>query len=91
MNSRVLLDSAAQRSFINKDVSRRLIKIRGHESLRIHTFAGGKNPPVSSQNRVHVLLKDTNSDYTFSLEALESESICLDMIGMPNAELCNEI
>ncbi|GBM59309.1 hypothetical protein AVEN_60653-1 [Araneus ventricosus] len=88
MNCRLLADTAAQRSFVEKELSRLLrLPIIRKEKLSVYSF-GDKSSVEKTFNVVKIRLesKDDPNSY-LEIEALETEKISASHIPPPNIDI----
>ncbi|GFX84237.1 DUF1758 domain-containing protein [Trichonephila clavipes] len=81
-----LFDNGSEKSFIKKNVSRRLgLKILGSERLNIFSF-GCKTPKKQTCSKVEVRLRNVLSGEETVIEALEIEEISKATLSLPNPD-----
>ncbi|GFU88217.1 integrase catalytic domain-containing protein [Trichonephila clavipes] len=81
-----LFDNGSEKSFIKKNVSRRLgLKILGSERLNIFSF-GCKTPKKQTCSKVEVRLRNVLSGEETVIEALEIEEISKARLSLPNPD-----
>ncbi|GFY08620.1 integrase catalytic domain-containing protein [Trichonephila clavipes] len=86
-----LFDNGSEKSFIKKNVSRRLgLKILGSERLNIFSF-GCKTPKKQTCSKVEVRLRDVLSGEETVIEALEIEEISKATLSLPNPDAWAEM
>ncbi|GFX44266.1 integrase catalytic domain-containing protein [Trichonephila clavipes] len=86
-----LFDNGSEKSFIKKNVSRRLgLKILGSERLNIFSF-GCKTPKKQTCSKVEVRLRNVLSGEETVIEALEIEEISKATLSLPNPDAWAEM
>ncbi|GFW78767.1 DUF1758 domain-containing protein [Trichonephila clavipes] len=86
-----LFDNGSEKSFIKKNVSRRLgLKILGSERLNIFSF-GCKTPKKQTCSKVEVRLRNILSGEETVIEALEIEEISKATLSLPNPDAWAEM
>ncbi|GFT92030.1 DUF1758 domain-containing protein [Trichonephila clavipes] len=86
-----LFDNGSEKSFIKKNVSRRLgLKILGSERLGIFSF-GCKTPKKQTCSKVEVRLRNILSGEETVIEALEIEEISKATLSLPNPDAWAEM
>ncbi|GFW71857.1 integrase catalytic domain-containing protein [Trichonephila clavipes] len=86
-----LFDNGSEKSFIKKNVSRRLgLKILGSERLNIFSF-GCKTPKKQTCSKVEVRLRNVLSGEETVIEALEIEVISKARLSLPNPDAWAEM
>ncbi|GFV33952.1 integrase catalytic domain-containing protein [Trichonephila clavipes] len=86
-----LFDNGSEKSFIKKNVSRRLgLKILGSERLNIFSF-GCKTPKKQTCCKVEVRLRNVLSGEETVIEALEIEEISKATLSLPNPDAWAEM
>ncbi|GFX74723.1 integrase catalytic domain-containing protein [Trichonephila clavipes] len=86
-----LFDNGSEKSFIKKNVSRRLgLKILGSERLNIFSF-GCKTPKKQTCSKVEVRLRNILSGEEIVIEALEIEEISKATLSLPNPDAWAEM
>ncbi|GFU88782.1 integrase catalytic domain-containing protein [Trichonephila clavipes] len=86
-----LFDNGSEKSFIKKNVSRRLgLKILGSERLSIFSF-GCKTPKKQTCSKVEVRLRNVLSGEETVIEALEIEEISKATLSLPNPDAWAEM
>ncbi|GIX86605.1 reverse transcriptase [Caerostris extrusa] len=85
-------DTGSARTCITRGLGRRLgLQITGQEELNITAFGGKEDAQSTIQNRVRFLLTDENTEHTMSIEALEIETICPNIMAAPTLSNCPAI
>ncbi|GFX27926.1 integrase catalytic domain-containing protein [Trichonephila clavipes] len=86
-----LFDNGSEKSFIKKNVSRRLgLKTLGSERLNIFSF-GCKTPKKQTCSKVEVRLRNVLSGEETVIEALEIEEISKATLSLPNPDAWAEM
>ncbi|GFW74431.1 integrase catalytic domain-containing protein [Trichonephila clavipes] len=86
-----LFDNGSEKSFIKKNVSRRLgLKVLGSERLNIFSF-GCKTPKKQTCSKVEVRLRNVLSGEETVIEALEIEEISKATLSLPNPDAWAEM
>ncbi|GFT26887.1 DUF1758 domain-containing protein [Trichonephila clavipes] len=86
-----VFDNGSEKSFIKKNVSRRLgLKILGSERLNIFSF-GCKTPKKQTCSKVEVRLRNVLSGEETVIEALEIEEISKATLSLPNPDAWAEM
>ncbi|GFX13456.1 integrase catalytic domain-containing protein [Trichonephila clavipes] len=86
-----LFENGSEKSFIKKNVSRRLgLKILGSERLNIFSF-GCKTPKKQTCSKVEVRLRNVLSGKEIVNEALEIEEISKATLSLPNPDAWAEM
>ncbi|GIY14947.1 hypothetical protein CEXT_440731 [Caerostris extrusa] len=67
------------------------LQITGQEELKIIAFDGKEDTQSTIRNRVRFLLADEKTEHTMSIEALETETICPNIMAAPTLELRDKI
>ncbi|GFS81737.1 DUF1758 domain-containing protein [Trichonephila clavipes] len=86
-----LFDNGSEKSFIKKNMSRRLgLKILGSERLNIFSF-GCKTPKIQTCSKVEVRLRNILSGEETVIEALEIEEISKATLSLTNPDAWAEM
>ncbi|GBM11893.1 hypothetical protein AVEN_209599-1 [Araneus ventricosus] len=86
-----LFDNGSEKSFIKKNVSRRLgLKNLGLERLNIYSF-GSKTPKKQTCRKVEVRLRNVLSGEETVIEAVEIEEISRATLSLPNQDAWREM
>ncbi|XP_065306118.2 uncharacterized protein [Dermacentor albipictus] len=83
---KLMIDGGSQRTFIKKEVSRKMgLRVMGEETLKIMTFGNDKPSSGMKCRRVELWLCSRHSGKKIRVEALEIPQICCDMVPAPEA------
>ncbi|GBO22913.1 hypothetical protein AVEN_139871-1 [Araneus ventricosus] len=86
-----LFDNGSEKSFVKKNVSRRLgFKKLGLERLNIYSF-GSKTPKKQTCRKVEVRLRNVLSGEETVIEAMEIEEISRATLSLPNQDAWREM
>ncbi|GIY66990.1 hypothetical protein CEXT_521811 [Caerostris extrusa] len=68
-----------------------LLEVTGQEKLKIIAFGGKEDIQSTIKNRVRFLSTDEKTEHTMIIEALETETICPNIMAAPTLELRDKI